>query len=304
MDDAAALLLLARSPEVQLLGMTTVFGNADIGQVTGNARFLAALFGLDVPVAQGAGRALVRASGPPPAHVHGTDGLGQAPRPPVTLRAADARPAHALIADTLRAHPGEVTIIAVGRLTNLALLLMHDPAAAALARGVVVMGGAFGQAGPNGNVTPLAEANILGDPHAADLVLAADWPVVMVGLDVTRQVQLTVDEVAAMARSPDPAIRFVGTAKDLYVGYHGTFGLRGCYVHDSSAVACALRPEAFTLAAARIHVVRDGLAEGQTVAVLPDRVAPPGWRDRPVQRFATNVDTAAVRTLLRRIGAA
>ena len=299
-DDAAALLLLARSPEVALLGVTTVFGNAGIAQVTENARCLTALFGLDVPVAQGAGRALVRASGPPPAHVHGQDGLGEAARPDVPARPLDPRPAHGLIADTLRAHPGEITLIAVGRLTNLSLLLMHDPGAAALARSVVVMGGAFGVGGPNGNVTPLAEANILGDPHAADHVFAADWPVTVVGLDVTRRIRLPRERIAAMAGSGDAGARFVGRAKRLYADYHTRFGVDGCYVHDSSAVACALNPDAVPRVRGRIHVVTEGLAEGQTVLVPDAEETAPNWSPRPSQSVAVDADTSAVGALLDR----
>ena len=99
----------------------------------------------------------------------------------------DARPAHRFIVDTVRAHPGEVTLLAVGPLTNLALALADDPQIAPLVKQVVIMGGAFGTGGVLGNVTPAAEANMLGDPDAADIVFGAAWPVAIVGLDVTQR---------------------------------------------------------------------------------------------------------------------
>ena len=269
--------------------------------MTENASFLTVLFGIDVPVAQGAGRALVRPSGRLPVCVHGRDGLGEVERPSIQLRPLDPRPAHVLIRDVLRAHPGEVTVIAVGRLTNLALLLLHDPEASALAKSIMVMDGAFGLDGPNGNVTPLAEANIIGDPHAADQVFMADWPVTVVGLDITRQIRLSRSWISAMAASADPSSRFVGQAKELYVNHHSRFGIEGCYVHDSSAVACALIPEAFSFARGKLHVITEGIALGQTVIVPENHPGLDAWPRRRSQAVATSVDTNSIGVLLNRI---
>lgn len=289
-DDAAALLLLARSPEVDLVGVTTVQGNADIDTVTRNARYLSAVFGIDAPIARGAARPLVRALGPAPTQVHGDNGLGDVPLDEnLPLPDLDPRPAHQLIADTLRAHPGEVTIIAVGRLTNLALLLMHDPAAASLAGRVVIMGGAYGTEVPNGNVTPVAEANVSGDPHAADQVFAATWPIVAIGLDVTRKAQLSSKDIAGLADSADLATALVGRSKRHYADYHRNFGLDGCYIHDSSAVAYALRPEWFELKDGPVAVVPDGIAAGQTIQYGGDAI------ERPAVRVAVGVKADLVR---------
>ncbi len=292
-DDAAALLLLARSPEIELLGMTTVQGNADIEAVTRNARYLSAVFGVEAPIARGAARPLVRDLGPAPAQVHGKNGLGDVTLDQsLALPALDPRPAHRLIADALRAHPGEVTIIAVGRLTNLALLLMHDLAAASLARQVVIMGGAYGTEFPNGNVTPVAEANISGDPHAADQVFAAPWPVIAVGLDVTRKAQLSRNDIEELANSADPATALVGRSKRHYADYHRNFGLDGCYIHDSSAVAYVLNPDWFELGSGPVAVVPDGIAAGQTIlyadGALPRRSA----------QVAVGIDADRVRMVL------
>ena len=299
MDDALALLLLSRHPAVELMGVTTGFGNADLATVTRNARLLAALFGIRAPVASGAGRALVRASSPPPVTVHGRNGLGDADLPDPALPRLDPRPAHRLMADVLRAAPGEVTILAVGRLTNLALLLLHDPEAAALARRVVLMGGAFGGAG--GNVTPVAEANVLGDPEAAAQVFDAAWDVTAIGLDATREVRLSREEIGTWAASSDPGLALVGRASKLYVDYHARFGLRGCYVHDASAVAYALDPSLFGLTRGPIRVVTgDSIAAGQTVQRDPAQPYPPNpWDDHPNHARASGVDAEGVLQLER-----
>ena len=292
-DDALALLLLARHPDVELVGITTGFGNADVEVTTRNALLLSALLKIDAPVARGAGRALIRAASPPPAMVHGRNGLGDADLPKAELPALDPRPAHQLIADVLRASPGEVTVIAVGRLTNLALLLMHDPEAAALARRVVLMGGAFGEAG---NVTPVAEANVSGDPEAADQVFAAPWDVTAIGLDVTRKIRLSRDELDGWARHADPALSLIGQASALYANYHKRFGLDGCYVHDSSAVAYALTPSSFALSRGPILVTTGtDIAAGQAIQRDPAIPYPPtAWDERRDQARATDVDAEAV----------
>lgn len=288
-DDAAALLLLARSPEIELLGITTVQGNADIETVTRNARYLSTVFGIEAPIGRGAARPLVRDLGPAPAQVHGANGLGDVKLDEsLPLPDLDPRPAHQMIADTLRTHPGDVTIIAVGRLTNLALMLMHDPAAASLARQVVIMGGAYGTEFPNGNVTPVAEANISGDPHAADQVFAAPWPIVAIGLDVTRKARLTRGDIEALANSGDPATALVGRSKRHYANYHRNFGLDGCYIHDSSAVAYALHPEWFELKGGPVTVVPDGIAAGQTIQYAD------GALPRPSLQVAVGVDAKRV----------
>src|SRR5690554_1530118 len=159
-DDAMALLYLSKLPEIELLGITSVVGNADIAAVTRNALFLRQQFGLTAPVIAGAGQTLDGVVKAEPAIVHGHNGLGDIVIPAVDETGLQPGAASRFIIDTLRAHPGEVTIIAVGRMTNLALALREAPDVAGLAKQVVIMGGAFGYQGRSGNVTPLAEANI------------------------------------------------------------------------------------------------------------------------------------------------
>jgi Inosine-uridine preferring nucleoside hydrolase len=138
-DDAMAILFALRSPALEVLGITTVFGNADIEIATANALRLVELAEREVPVAQGAAHPLVLPKAPPPDFVHGSDGLGNIAAPPPTGKTIEASAADFIVA-TARLHPGEVTLVAVGRLTNLALALALEPRLPALVREVVVMG--------------------------------------------------------------------------------------------------------------------------------------------------------------------
>jgi inosine-uridine nucleoside N-ribohydrolase len=291
-DDAMALLFLHRHPAARLLGITTVFGNADIDVTTRNALHLCGRFGIAVPVARGAALPLVRPPRGAAPEVHGDDGLGNLQGPLHTTRLPDARPAHRFIVDTLRAHPGEVTLVAVGPLTNLALALAEDPAITTLVRQVVVMGGAFGIGGQGGNVSPVAEANILSDPHAADAVFTAPWPVTLVGLDVTHRVLMDHACFERLRDAGGAEGAFIWQASRHYVEFHGrAVGVPGCYVHDASAVACALVPELFTRRAGPVRVVDQGLAIGQTIQRVAGRryLHAADWDGLPDQQVCIDV---------------
>ena len=293
-DDAMALLLLARHPRIDLIGVTTVFGNSTIATVTRNALYLKQLFGFSAPVARGASRALGATSDPPAtAHVHGENGLGDIPIPPVTGK-ADSRSASRLIIDLVRANPREVTIVAVGRMTNLAQAIADDPGIVPLVKAVVVMGGAFGRNGHSGNVTPVAEANIIGDPGAADIVFGAAWPMTIIGLDVTMESVMTDDYLDALARDAGKDGQFLHDVSRFYRKFYANEGIEGIPVHDSSAVAAALHPEMFGYVEGQVRVVIDGIARGQTI-VRPTGRYPraQGYDGRPTCQVAVRVDSPA-----------
>jgi len=302
-DDAMALLLLARHPDVELLGVTTVFGNSSIADVTRNALYLKDLMGFDAPVCQGAAMG-IGASAPPPAvpHVHGENGLGDVEIPAQIAATLDPRPAPEFIIEMLRAHPGEITLIAVGRMTNLALALQQAPEIVDLVKEVVVMGGAFGRNGHFGNVSPVAEANIHGDPLGADIAFAAKWPVVIVGLDVTQEVTMTnafVDEIARTG--PDGA--FIRAISAHYARFYAARDkIDGFYVHDASAVTYALHPEFFATERGGVCVVPDGIAKGQTFIKPEGKGYAPGpWDNRPSQTICIGVQAGRVLDLYRGI---
>ena len=185
-DDALALAFAHGDPGLEVCGITTVAGNAGLDVTTANALRVRDFIGMgDVPVVPGSTRPLLR----PPLqarHVHGETGLGSAKLPEALSGPA---PGHAVdfLVDTISAAPGEITLIAVGPLTNIALALRREPALTSLVRDFVIMGGSAGR----GNTTPAAEFNMLADPEAAAIVFGAGWTVTMIGLDVTLQTRVT-----------------------------------------------------------------------------------------------------------------
>ncbi|MFQ5567112.1 MAG: nucleoside hydrolase [Paracoccaceae bacterium] len=282
-DDAMAILYAAAHPGLDLIGLTTVFGNVPVATATRNALFLAELAGLAIPVAEGAAVPLVQPAAPHPAFIHGAEGFGDLP-PVRPAGRADPRPAGQFLAETAAAHPGEVTVCAIGPLTNLAAALALDPTIAGNVDRVVVMGGAV--ACP-GNVSDAAEANIGCDPHAAAAVFAADWPVTLVGLDVTRQVTCTPGDFAGLARQAPVIGGFLDRAAQYYFRfYRRRRGVDGCHMHDPTAVIEITDPGLFETREAPLAVTLEGAAAGRT------RIAPTG---RAV-RVCLGVDATGVRT--------
>ena len=172
-DDAFAILYALKSPDFDVLGLTTVYGNASIEQTTHNARALVDMGGKPCPVARGAADPLVIERRAFPAMVHGEDGFGGC-SPAQVQAPLSGHSAADFIIETIRANPGDVTLLPIGPLTNIAAALQQAPEIAGLVKGVSIMGGA---ANVNGNVTPAAEANIYDDPEAAEIVFAAPWTV-------------------------------------------------------------------------------------------------------------------------------
>lgn len=283
-DDAMALVFLDAAPEVELLGITTVLGNHRIDVTTRNALFLKDFFDLAAPVARGAGTPLVIEEKSPPTWVHGENGLGDIALTDTIRSELHPLPAHRFIIETVRAHPHEISIVAVGRMTNLALALREDPAIAGLVKEIVIMGGAFGYRGHSGNVTPVAEANIIGDPHAADEIFAASWPIVVVGLDVTQEAIMSTAYLEKLRDEAGRTGQFIWDISRYYENfYRSTTRFDGIPVHDSSAVAYLLDPSLFTTRGGPIRVVTEGIAIGQTIQAPNTRRFPPGnaWEGRP-----------------------
>jgi inosine-uridine nucleoside N-ribohydrolase len=290
-DDAMALLFLRRRADVALLALTTVFGNADIATTTRNALYLVERFGLDTPVYRGAADPLVAKRRPGAAHVHGHDAFGDTNLAAGFAGEPAAGPAHEAIIRLVRAQPGEVSILAIGPLTNLALAIRQDPGIAPLVREIVIMGGAFGHGSRGGNVSPVAEANIAGDPHAADVVLTAPWPVTMVGLDVTSACIFPAARAWDMAGS-GAAGQFLW---DISRGYEALYrehdGLDGACLHDVAAALRLVEPDLFETARGPIRVVPDGIAAGQTIQKPEALSFPPGaWDGMPSQQVCVGVD--------------
>ncbi|HWE13231.1 MAG TPA: nucleoside hydrolase [Solirubrobacteraceae bacterium] len=231
-DDAIALLLALASPELQLLGVSTVAGNQTLEKTTANAiRILDHVGRSDVMVAAGAGAPLVRAL-QVAANVHGETGLDGPVLPPP---ARVPGPHHAIdwIADTVTARQDPVTLLATGPLTNVALFLARYPELGSRLERIVLMGGSIAR----GNVTPAAEFNIWVDPEAAHRVFTSGIDLTMVGLDVTEQALMTAEH-AQRLRSAGTAGELVADLFDFFVRFHQReYGIDAAPVHDAVAAA-------------------------------------------------------------------
>jgi inosine-uridine nucleoside N-ribohydrolase len=236
-DDAIALLLALASPEVELLGVTTVAGNQTVEKTTANAlKILEFVDRTDVPVHVGADRPLVREPWVAE-YVHGESGLDGPDLP-----APETAPAHGHAVDFIArqvAEHDDVVLVPVGPLTNIGLFLArHSDLRERIAR-IVLMGGAIAE----GNVTPAAEFNIWADPEAAYRVFTSGVDVTMIGLDVTHRALL----VPAKVEELRPTGRVGGLIAQLYGFYHGhhvrMYGWEGSPVHDALAVGHVLRDD-------------------------------------------------------------
>lgn len=287
-DDTMAIFFALRSPKIDVVGITTVFGNVTTDQATTNALRLIEMAGVEIPVAHGADHPLVKERRSPPTFVHGADGLGEVDSPPPAGAPIDQSAAR-FIVEMARRHPGEITLVPVGPLTNIALALAIEPRLPELVREVILMGGAARVAG---NVTPVAEANIFGDPHAADIVFRAPWKVTMVGLDVTTRVRMTDDVLERIAEANPRLGGFIYSITRFYKKFYESRGVTGgFYVHDPSAIAFVVDPSLFETEASRVRVAAEGLAAGQTIVTSstpPDHFGP--WHDAADARVCTGVD--------------
>jgi len=262
LDDALAIGLACASPEINLLAVTTVGGNADVARCTENALRLLHAYGRDdVPVAEGAAGALlgsiVRAT-----EVHGESGIGTTLLEPA-VNTALPEGAVALIARLLDASPEPVAIAPIGPLTNIALLLRLYPHLTPRISHICLMGGSIGE----GNTTASAEFNVVADPEAADIVFRSGVPITMIGLDVTHQALLDRESAAALratgGRSGRIAAELTDYALDRNLEWSGSATTA---IHDAVAVAHLMVPH--LVAVARYHVAVDtsnGPARGRTV---------------------------------------
>ena len=283
-DDAMAIHLAFAHPQLEVIGLTSVFGNVHVPVATRNALRLVEMARASCPVAEGAAVPLVQPLRPPGYVVHGDDGFGTVPAAEPVGR-ADDRDAAQFIVDTVNAFPGKVTLCPIGPLTNIALALRLDPSIAGRVRSVTVMGGAVERAG---NVTRWAEANIWNDPHAAAEVLAADWPVTLVGLDVTELVRCTPGDFAMLSGEAPVIGGFLNEAVQFYFGWHrGKDGFAGCFMHDPTAVLAVVEPGLFDIRDVPVRVEVEGEEVGRTVA-------DPQAGTRPVS-VCLGVDAEAVR---------
>jgi inosine-uridine nucleoside N-ribohydrolase len=288
-DDAIALLLALASPEVRLLGVTTVAGNQTLERTTANViRVLDHIDRPEIPVAAGADRPLVRERHVA-REVHGESGLDGPDLPPPS-REPQAEHAIDWIARTLRAQPDPVTLVPTGPLTNIALLLARYPELESRIERIVLMGGAIGL----GNITPAAEFNIWADPEAARRVFSSGLEVTMVGLDVTHRALMTPAHADRLAASGG-AGRLVADLHRFYSRFHRErYGWEGAPVHDAVALAHTIDPTLLTARACGVRVdTGPELSRGRTYVDLHRTM---GWE--PSCQVAVEIDSERFLELL------
>lgn len=263
-DDALAILLARASPEIQLEALTITHGNVTVEKGTRNALAVLELLGAThIPVAKGCSLPLV---GPLLAsdHVHGKSGLGTAKLPdpktkPVAQHAVD------YLIERFLNEPGEISLFAIGPLTNVALAIRKEPRFVSAVRELVIMGGSIRE---GGNVTPQAEFNIFADPHAAHIVFHSGIPITLIPLDVTHKTMLYLEQIDRLKPIQSPISRFIVESTSDYVHFtESKTGIPGCALHDPLTLATFIAPELLTLEKHYVDVdISGGVSQGSTFA--------------------------------------
>jgi len=263
-DDACAILLALASPELSLEGLSIVHGNCSLEQATINGLSILELANAShIPLAVGCELPLVQPSLLAP-ETHGNTGLGYAKLPeprtkPILQHGCD------FLIEKILASPGEITIVAIGPLTNVAMAIRKEPRFAKAVKDLIIMGGAIRH---EGNTTALAEFNTYVDPHAAYIVYHAGIPTTLVPLDVTYQCVLTAPDMARLQKIQSPIPPFIKDSTRFYMEFHDEYqGIQGCVINDPLALALAFAPELCDYQELYVNVdISGGVSMGNTFA--------------------------------------
>lgn len=289
-DDSVAILFALKRRDIKVVGITTGCGNTSARQAAENTIRLIRLAGVDykIPVSVGADAPLNGVWDGPVTSVHGQNGIGDVELATSAQKLAEES-APEFIARMARENAGELVIVALGRLTNLALALQLEPELPRLVSQVVAMGGTLHVPG---NVSPVTEANFGGDPEAADQVLCAGFQIVLVGLDVTTKTRLHRQQIEILAKhcpsKNREIVSYLQKALDKYWNYYRfqSFNLDHCPVHDPLAMLVAIDPGLVKIRKLRARVECGGTyCRGMVVTDLREHPF-----DAPFSGFCTDVD--------------
>ncbi len=292
-DDAMAIFYALHSPELDVIGLTTIFGNAATPTCTRNALRLLEISGrADIPVSAGAQRPFVMPFRGGADFVHGADGQGNSNLPPPHQQPTGKRAADFIIEEALKA-PGEVTLVALGPLTNLALAFLMEPHLPENLREIVLMGG---NAFCSGNITPAAEANIFNDPEAADVVFGVNCPITMCGLDVTEKTVMSAALLDSIAAIDSLQARHLAKILPFYRAfYRQRYGEDAIHVHDSTTISYLLAPSLYRTVQHPVRVdTTMGIGRGKTWVALGHSDQESAWQGRRKINICVQVDAAKV----------
>ncbi|WZZ11577.1 probable uridine nucleosidase 2 [Brassica rapa] len=298
-DDAMAIFVALKSPEVDVIGLTTIYGNVYTALATRNALHLLEVAGrTDIPVAEGTHKTILNGTKLRVADfVHGKDGLGNQNFPPPEGKPIE-KSAPEFLVEQAKLYPGEITVVALGPLTNIALAVQLDPEFSKNVGQIVLLGGSFAV---NGNVNPASEANIFGDPEAADIVFTCGADIIAVGINVTHQVVMTADDRDKLASSNGKLAQYLCKILDLYYSYHlDAYEIKGVYLHDPTTIIAAFLPSLFTYTEGVVRVQTDGITRGLTLLYNNQKrfEEETEWSDKPSVKVAVTVDAPAVLKLI------
>jgi len=267
-DDAMALYFALAHPKIELIGVTTCYGNVSVEQATVNALYLLSMTGLSIPVCPGAAKPLLKYQEDRPLHIHGEDGLGNLGDRFKFSNSVDPRSSAQFIVEMARTHPNKIDLVAVGPLTNLSMALALEPMLPTLLKSVVIMGGAITEPG---NVSAVSEANIWNDPDAAKHVFHSNFKLTMVGLDVTHRLMLPLSLFKSLSHHHkhsafNTLYRSVSFYVDFHTRYHPQLAeINGCFGHDILAFIALVSPDFFRTESGFIDVITNGVEKGRTV---------------------------------------
>lgn len=298
-DDSLAIFVALNSPELEVLGLTTIFGNAVTTTCTENAlRLLEIAQRTDVPVIEGAKVPLNGTFRGAASFVHGDNGQGNADLFSPVTKPLDID-AVTFLRELIENNPNEITLVPVGPLTNIANLLTIHEGIDSKIKEIVLMGG---NAQSPGNATPTAEANILNDPEAADIVFSAQCEITMVGLDVTNNVFMSEEQVVTLSSFNNAKSKHIGKINPFYFNFlKDFFQDNGMPIHDSSAITYLVHPEYFETLCYPIKVETEGISRGKTwmgmgisdnEEGLGERLKP--WKNRRKVNICIGVDSQKV----------
>lgn len=263
-DDSLAILLALASPEIVLDGISTVHGNASIAQATTNALSILELANAShIPVYKGCDLPLVKESFLAP-ETHGETGLGYAKLPAPQNQARAGHGSDFLI-DSIMSSPHEISLVAIGPLTNIALAIRKEPRIIENVKEVFIMGGAIKH---QGNTTPLAEFNTYVDPHAAHMVFHSGMPITLTPLDVTYQCIFLKEDLERLLRIDSPITKFISASTRFYMEFHDEYQkIDGCVINDPMTLALTFMPEIYDYEELYVDVdISTGVGLGNTFA--------------------------------------